>query len=143
MRFFRLHRVEPKITSGVAYFMMTLAGYNSFCSVHLWVFLFLIRNRLAARHTILCIQFLEKEREREKKKSLGMRHDLCFIHCSPVTHIYMYSLVRMYVFVLWQQAAPAIWPHACSLSSCVLFFIFCTFSHTLSKYLPNNVKHPK
>lgn len=22
--------VEPKITSGVAYFMMTLAGYNSF-----------------------------------------------------------------------------------------------------------------
>lgn len=61
--------------------------------------------------------------------------------------IYICSLVRIiictYVFVQWQQAVPAVWPHACSLPSCVLFFIFCTFARALRKYLPSNVNHPK
>lgn len=136
MRFFRLHRIQPKITSGVAYFMMTLAGYNSFCSVHLWVFR--ISSPLAFRFEFgfrphrhnICVYPIFGWRKTKKKKIIRHEAWLMFhsLFSGNTAHIYICSLVRSFVRTSlfngnkqFQQFGPML--ALCLLVSCSLSFV--------------------
>lgn len=144
MRFFRLHRIQPKITSGVAYFMMTLAGYNSFRSVHLWVFRISSPLALSIRsdstlvppsHSICVSNFwAARESAEKKKKRKIIRHEAWLMFHSlfsgNTASIYICSLVRSFRFVRtslfngnkqFQQFGPML--ALCLLVSCSLSFV--------------------
>lgn len=86
-------------------------------------------------HYSICVSNFRANREQQihtqahkrKKRSLGMRHDLCFIHCSPVmpNHTHSHRTHGYTIQNEWQQAAWEMWPNV--LAFCLLMFYSLSF----------------